>query len=82
VRKVGEDLRPASFREVCRDQHKMQLALAAAESVAPDEENAGLEDEGKEPFNRFGLGHLKISILVGACFCFAADVFAYRQRQR
>jgi len=35
----------------------MQLTLAAAEIVAPDEEYPGFQDEGKEPFDGLGVGH-------------------------
>lgn len=36
----------------------MQLALAAPQSVAPDEENPGFQDEREEAFYGFGVGHL------------------------
>jgi hypothetical protein len=58
MRIIGENLRAASLGNVGSDQQKMQLALAAAESIAPDEEDSGFQDEGKEAFDGFGLGHL------------------------
>jgi len=44
---LRENLLPTVFGKVVRDENEMELAFAAAESVAADEQNAGTEYEWK-----------------------------------
>jgi len=45
--KVGQDLRAAAFGNIRGDEHEVQLALAAVQRVAADEQSARLYHEWK-----------------------------------
>src|SRR6185437_13572138 len=59
MRKVRENFLTASFRNIRRDQHKVQFALAAPQCVAADQQRARLEHEWKQSFD--GLGRCRIA---------------------
>lgn len=56
MRKMGQHFGATAFRDVAGEQNEMQLALAAVQCVAPDNEDAGLQNERKQPDDRFGGG--------------------------
>ena len=52
MREVREDFRAAAFRDIRGDQNEVQLALAAAQRVATDEQNRRAQRERKQPLHR------------------------------
>ena len=51
MHKIGKHFFSALLREVGRDQHEMQPALAAAQRFAPGDEDASTEREGEQPLH-------------------------------
>src|SRR5258708_7338924 len=49
VREVRQNFGAAAFRQVVRDQNKVQFALAAQECLASDQQNARPDYERKQP---------------------------------
>jgi hypothetical protein len=56
VGEILEDLVPAVGRDIRRDQHEVQLALAATQCIPPDHENPGAQYEWEHAFNLLTVG--------------------------
>ena len=54
VGEISQHLRAALLRDVERDEHEVQLALAPPERLASDQQDARPYDKREQPFHRFG----------------------------